>query len=383
MRHQSILPAALLIATLPCTFSQTIPSPATVIVDDTFADANSQNQDLAANSLWLFNGRTTNIRTDTRGAATFDVTPNGGSSEGFWAFFTKSGSPLVLGVGDRLSVAVTFSVAGFQNNGQDIRWGVFDSLATRNTANLGGGMNDATFINDPGYGLDYFASGPGSPFVIGRRAVLSNANVFNNFGDFATINGSGATERQPLKDGVAYTLTYTIERLTGNSTRITTSVTGAGLTALGYSATENSPTPQTSFDYFAFRISGTAFSNKITFSELLVQYIPAPPVISSQPQQSRLTLQVGSRATIAIGATGSQLSYQWQRDGKPLSGNPSALTPTLTIDAVKLADAGSYAVVVSNAGGVAIYGAAWRFTYQSTLPAKGPIGPAPNPLLKP
>ena len=66
--------------------------------------------------------------------------------------------------------------------------------STRNTTNLGGGQNDATFINDPGYGLDFYASGGGNPFVLGRRAVLSNANVFNNFGDFSTIAGSGAKE---------------------------------------------------------------------------------------------------------------------------------------------------------------------------------------------
>jgi len=133
------------------------------LVDDTFADGNSQNQDLAHNSLWLFNGRTNNLRTDKVGSVTFDVTPAGTSSEAFWAYFTPAGSPLILGVGDKLSVSVTFSLSGFQNNGQDIRWGVLDSQGTRNTTNLAGGQNDATFIGDTGYGLDFFASGTGSP----------------------------------------------------------------------------------------------------------------------------------------------------------------------------------------------------------------------------
>ena len=60
-------------------------------------------------------------------------------------------------------------------------------------------MKDATFSNDPGYGLDFFASGSGNPFVVGRRAVLSNANLFNNFGDFSSINVAGASSRQNLK----------------------------------------------------------------------------------------------------------------------------------------------------------------------------------------
>src|ERR1700694_5778849 len=108
----------------------------TVIVGDTFADGNSQNQDLANNSLWLYNGRTNNTRTDATGSVTFDVRPAGTSSEAVWAYFTKAGSPVTLGVGDKLSVAVTFSLSGFTNNGQDVRWGVLDSQGTRNTTNL-------------------------------------------------------------------------------------------------------------------------------------------------------------------------------------------------------------------------------------------------------
>src|SRR5579883_1608767 len=103
-------------------------STGTVIVDDTFANGNSQLQDLTNNSLWLYNGRTTTIRTDQVGSVTFDLTPTGSSSEGFWAFFTPSGSPVQLGVGDTLTVKNTFTLSGFQANGQDIRWGVFDSL---------------------------------------------------------------------------------------------------------------------------------------------------------------------------------------------------------------------------------------------------------------
>ncbi len=325
--------------------------PASVIVDDRFADGNSQNQDLAANSLWLFNGRSNNVRTDRPGAVTFDVTPAATGSEAFWAYFTKAGSPVVLGVGDKLTVSVTFALSGFAANGQDIRWGVLDSLGTRNTANLTGGMNDATFINDTGYGLDYFASGAGSPFVIGRRAVLNGANVFNNFGDFSPITGSGASARQALQDNTPYTLTYTIERLTETSTRISTSVTGGSLSGLSYSAVENSPAPNTSFDYFAFRIGGTNFANQVTFTELLVDYAPAAPTITSQPQPSALTVEVGSGVTMAVGAAGSGLAYQWQKDGRAIAGNATAATPTLTLANVQTADAGSYTAVVTNGGG--------------------------------
>lgn len=322
-----------------------------IVLDDTFADGNSQNQDLANNSVWLFNGRATTVRTDQLGSVGFDVTGTGTSSEGFWAFFTNAGSPIVLGVGDKLSVSVTFSLSGFRANGQDIRWGVLDSQGTRNTNNLTGGQNDATFIGDTGYGLQFYASRNGNPFVLGHRAVLTAANLFNDFGNFATINGSGATDRQPLVEDTPYTLTYTIERLSEINTRLSASVTGGVLRDYNYSGVESSSTPSTSFDYFAFRIAGTNFTNQIAFSELLVRYTPAAPVITSQPQPSSLTVQVGSNVTMAVGAGGSALTYQWQKDGKPISGNNSAATATLNLTEVKLSDAGSYTATIINAGG--------------------------------
>ena len=336
----------LLVAILPL-MAQT----GTTILDDKFADGNSQNQDLDNNSVWLFNGRTNNLRIDSIGAVTLDVTPAGASSEAVWAFFTKAGSPVNLGVGDKVSVSVTFSLFGFLGNGQDIRFGVLDSLGTRNTANLGGGHNDATFINDTGYGVQFYPSGQGSPFVLGRRAVLGNANMFNNFADFATIPGTGAINRQTLEDDTPYTLVFIIERLTAATTSLTIDVNGGKLKALTYSGAETNSSPNTSFDSFAFRIAGTNFASKLTFSRVLVQYTPAAPVITAQPQPSALTVQVGSAVRMAVGAAGSAINYQWQKDSSDIKGNDSAKTAVLNLDRVQLSEAGNYVAVIFNSGG--------------------------------
>lgn len=325
---------------------------AAALLDDTFADGNSQNQNLANNSLRVFNGRAATVRTDAVGSAAFDVT-NAGGSEAIWAYFTNAGAPVTLGVGDALAVALTFSVNGFGGTGQDVRFGVLDSLGTRNASNLTAGMNDASFVNDTGYGLQYFASGTGNPFVIGRRAVLTGANPFNNFADFATIStgASGATARQPLENNVPYTLRYTITRLTANETQIEAAVTGGNLNDLNYKVVESSVAPQTTFDYFAFRIAGPAFATKLTFSRLLVDYAPQPPVITSQPQPSALTVQVGSHVTLAVAARGNEPVYQWQKNGAEIGNNASARTAILQLTNVQLSDAGDYTCVVTNAGG--------------------------------
>ncbi len=328
----------------------------TVILDDQFEDGDSQNQDLDANSVWLFNGRTNNIRTDASGSLTIDMRPAGSSSEAVWAFFTKAGSPVRLGVGDKITVAVTFSVQGFTNNGQDIRFGVLDSQGTRNAANLAGGHNDATFIGDTGYGVDFFASGTGSPFVLGRRAALGNANMFNNFGDFSSISGEGSIERQALLNDMLYTLEYGIERISDTRTRLTVAVRRAGtnISGVSYTAIENSPEPNTTFDSFAFRVGGTNFATHLQFTRLFVQYRPAAPSITSQPRPSSLTVQTGATVTMAIAAEGSNLTYQWHKDGGLLANNPSAATPVLTLEKVTLSDAGIYNAYVSNAGGLVI-----------------------------
>jgi pectate lyase/pectin methylesterase-like acyl-CoA thioesterase len=330
----------------------TLASVAAALVDDTFADGNSQNQDLANNSLRLFNGRANTARTEAVGSVSFDVT-NASGSEAFWAYFTNAGAPLRLGVGDRLAVALNFSLAGFGGAGQDVRFGVLDSLGTRNSANLTAGMNDATFVNDSGYSLQFYASGQGAPFVIGRRTTLTSANVFNSFADFTAVTSgaSGATARQTLANGTPYTLSYTIERLSATETRITAAVTGGALSDLNYTVVESSPVPNTTFDYFAFRIAGPAFATKLIFMRLSVAYTPAPPVITSQPQPSSVTVQVGSNVTLAVAATGSALSYQWQKNEVAIGGNASASTPTLNLTSVQLGDAGNYTCVVSNAGG--------------------------------
>src|SRR5262245_50190874 len=259
------------------------------LINDTYADGNSQNQDLANNSIRLFNGRSApnTVRTDAVGSVTFDET-NQASSDGFWGFFTNSGSPVTLKIGDKLSVSGTFVLTGFTAGGQDIRFGVLNSLGTRNANNTTGGMNDPSFINDPGYALDFFPSGTGSPFVIWRRTTLTSGNVFNTAGDFTAIPGSGATVRQTLANATPYTLSYTIERLTATDTRISVAVTGGALSNLNFSSTESSGSPNTAFDYFGFRVANNTFAQKIQFTNWLVDYTPGLPVITSQPQPTSL-----------------------------------------------------------------------------------------------
>jgi hypothetical protein len=71
-----------------------------------------------------------------------------------------------------------------------------------------------------------------------------------------------------------------------------------------------------------------------------------PPTLTSQPTSQ--TVPVGGSATFTVAADGSNLVYQWKKDGADLAG---ANTATLTLNPVQATDAGSYTAVVSNANG--------------------------------
>ncbi|MBN1578111.1 MAG: immunoglobulin domain-containing protein [Chitinispirillaceae bacterium] len=72
-----------------------------------------------------------------------------------------------------------------------------------------------------------------------------------------------------------------------------------------------------------------------------------PPVISTQPVSQ--TVDEGSAVTFTIAATGTDISYQWRRDGSDIAGGTDA---SYTIDAATMADDGAeFRCVVSNAAG--------------------------------
>ncbi|MES2695687.1 MAG: immunoglobulin domain-containing protein [Verrucomicrobiota bacterium] len=74
--------------------------------------------------------------------------------------------------------------------------------------------------------------------------------------------------------------------------------------------------------------------------------VNSAPVIVNQPRAQVATL--GSSATFTVSVLGSNVSYQWRRNGVAIVG---AQNSTLTLNSVSSADAGNYDVQVSNAAG--------------------------------
>ncbi|MBI5769404.1 MAG: immunoglobulin domain-containing protein [Verrucomicrobia bacterium] len=96
---------------------------------------------------------------------------------------------------------------------------------------------------------------------------------------------------------------------------------------------------------------GTVTSSLV---QLSVTTTGAAPVITSAPVDR--TVIIGAGVSFAAQAAGvPAVSYQWRKDGQPLTGATAA---TLTLATTRAADAGSYDVVVTNEFGTATSSAA-------------------------
>lgn len=87
-------------------------------------------------------------------------------------------------------------------------------------------------------------------------------------------------------------------------------------------------------------------------ARLTVTTAVAAPTFTTQPMSQ--TVANGANATFTVGATGTDLVYQWHRNGAPIA---SANNASLSLLNVQASDAASYTVVVSNlVAGAAING---------------------------
>ena len=82
------------------------------------------------------------------------------------------------------------------------------------------------------------------------------------------------------------------------------------------------------------------------------QIVPFPlPVIALQPPPAPV-VTLGTDISLTATVTGEgALSFQWRKDGQPVTGNPTALTPQLDLTGVQAGAAGEYDLVVTNEGG--------------------------------
>jgi hypothetical protein len=145
----------------------------------------------------------------------------------------------------------------------------------------------------------------------------------------------------------------------GRSASFTVSATGTGTISYRWQKNGTDLSGATAASYTinaaAFADSGSAFrcivSNSVgkdTSAAALLRVLPVPPTITLQP--SSASVLVGYTSSFSVAATGTgTLSYQWQKNGAPISG---ATSPTYTTPTTSLSDNGAtFRCVVANRGG--------------------------------
>ena len=316
-----------------------------VVMNDSLADGERLNLTPPNSATWL-KAQGSTVATVTPGSAQF--TWNTTSADMIAGYFTGAGSPVTLGVGDSLRLSVTFSFTGLNPGAiavpsPGLRFGILDSKGTRAVDN--GGTGNAVYIGDTGYGLftSISTAGAGTAFTLNRRTNTSTNNIFNAGADFTTI-GAGGTA-QSFADNTDYVLIYTITRLSATETRLAASITGGALgDAYNFSTTETSATPETTFDYFGWRVGSSNFAASMTFKNLLVSKGFTPPTITTQPVGA--TTIEGNSVTLSAAASGSApLTFQWSKDGLPI---PGATGTSLVLNNLRVADSGNYVFTASN-----------------------------------
>lgn len=184
-------------------------------------------------------------------------------------------------------------------------------------------------------------------FYIGTVTISANGDV--NFVP-ANVNGEGPNPLAPVINS-ALTADATLGQPFSYQITATNQPSSFGATGLPAGLSVNSSTGLISGSPTAdgvFNVQISATNAEDTGSATLVLTVtagPQPPSITSEIGIQ--SFAPGSTAALTVGATGTDLQYQWFFNGRPLRG---ATNPTLDV-AVSTRTVGRYSVRVSNAFG--------------------------------
>ncbi len=217
------------------------------------------------------------------------------------------------------------------------------NLSTR--ANIGTGANVAI----PGLVISA-GTGPRRLLI---RAVGPTLSTFGLTGVLAdptlTVTNSTGTATFASNDnwGTPAGLTPTA------ATTLSNSFTAAGAFGLTAGSRDAAVLTELSAGNYTIQVSGVANTTGLALVEVYdvtgatISTTATAPSITTQP--APLSVAAGATATLSVTATGSNpLTYQWLRGTTPIAGATNA---TYTLSSVTAADAGPYAVTITNSAG--------------------------------
>lgn len=326
-----------------------IPVQASVLLDDTWADATRSDTALTAESAW----HASNTASLTAAAGSLTGTTASGSSRSWWTHFTDTPAvPVSLLQGETLKITLRFTPVGVNtsNSSRALRIGLFDfSGGTRTTADgsAPAGAGVAGYALNLNFGQSFGVAGPIS---IRRRTTVSSSDLMGSAADFTTLpNGDGgAADGSPgFVSGALHTLEWSITR-TAAGAEITATFSRADGWSITHTATDIAPVE--TFDGFALRpANNSQTATQFVFSRITVEKLntvpPGPPLIGTHPQAQ--SVPAGSSVTLSVDATGPPpITWQWRLGEVDLPGKTAA-----TLSLTNVQSGGSYTAVATNPHG--------------------------------
>ena len=273
---------------------------------------------------------------------TISATRTGGTETGTSSPFTVCGAPAITGqpavqtlcAGGNASFTVSATGLGltyqWQKNGSNISNGGTISGATTPTLTL-----TSVASGDSGATFDCVVSGICSPSATSSAAALTVNTA-------PAITGQPAAQTLCVGGNASYAVTATGTALTyqwqkngsniGNGGTIS-GATSPTLTLTGVASGDSGAT-------FDCVVSGTCSPAATSGTAALT--VNTAPAITGQPAAQ--TLCAGGNASYAVTATGTALTYQWQKNGSNISNGGTisgATSATLTLTGVAGGDSGA------------------------------------------
>jgi hypothetical protein len=157
-------------------------------------------------------------------------------------------------------------------------------------------------------------------------------------------NSNSATITQGTTNQVTSGTVFTFAP--GNSPAYTYSWTSipSGFTSALKNPVAN-PTASTTYNVVVTSAAGCSGSASVSVN------VESGAAITTQPVAQ--TVCAGQPASFSVVASGAGLTYQWRKDGVPVTGNATATTANFTIAAATAGDAGNYDVIVTPTCGAA------------------------------
>lgn len=272
--------------TLPITFFAVLLAvgavcSAEVLLYDTFADGSRTETNLPTESAVWFS-HPDNLTVST-GSLAVNQLAIGNTSTKMWTYFASNGSPVTLGVGDKLIAEIKFTPRGnmYSTISKNFRFGIFyDPTDAQFQEDANSDNGQGRWYDSRGYAV-IFTLSPDSTagaIQVGKRTNVSGTDgLLSSTGTYTWSSSSGQAANLSLD--TQYTMQFVLHRTAQAELQATFSFLQGQTVIASNSLTDNElgGLPVfSSFDQLFFRLSSyTGTADIVDYNSIKVEYLPA------------------------------------------------------------------------------------------------------------